>query len=155
MLAIPITRVFSIGPFETRARMSRLMSCLLLYTMEVFSSAIFYRNLTVGHYINIPFFYGKVTRLVIYTTAGRMVLPPQGFSTPTIHEVVYKLLTNWIKEREAAGLPTYSGPEVIERLILNFLVEVDNNRQAKNILEGFTKLDQAFTKSASKLNQDN
>lgn len=76
---------------------------------------------------------------------------PAGKATPTLPREPYETIKAWVDEREAKGLPTYTTPEIIQRLLWQFAADVVNDKDAKEAIKNFEIVEGAFSETVKKV----
>ncbi len=78
---------------------------------------------------------------------------PAGKATPTLPREAYEIILNWVNDREAKDLPTYTTPEIITRLMWQFAADVIGDPQAKEIVKHFDHIEGAFNSTVRKIHE--
>lgn len=76
---------------------------------------------------------------------------PQGKATPTIPREPYETIKRWVDDRGEKGLPTYTTPEIIQRLLWQFAADVVNDKAAKEVIKNFETVEGAFAETIRKV----
>lgn len=85
---------------------------------------------------------------------GFPVLPPPGYTSLTLNEMLLNKLKKYANDRRAKGLPPYSAPDITERLIMYFLLDVAPDGELKEFKRSVDLADSAAQKAASRLSRD-
>lgn len=76
---------------------------------------------------------------------------PMGKATPTIPLEPYQTIKAWVDEREARGLPTYTTPEIIQRLLWQFAADVIKDKTAQEVVRNFEDIEGAFSSTVKRV----
>lgn len=76
---------------------------------------------------------------------------PAGKATPTLPLEPYMTIKNWVDDREAKKIPTYSTPEIIQRLLLQFAADIIKDAKSIEALKELERIDGAFENAVKKI----
>lgn len=76
-------------------------------------------------------------------------MPAEGFKNISVNSELLERLDAWVKKRQADDLPSYTTPQIVNWMMLYFLIEVTDDPKLKEQARTKKKIDDALPSAVS------